>query len=315
MSRKKAFVAVPFFSPADRWMSSRFADALRVEAERKRVEWEFVFPKEGNDLEDVFREQLEGLNGVQVVVVPFWGEDVHGVGGVAVGYAHARGVPVVGVDMGGSERALSLFRALGAPLVVWRGKEDAWDEVARAVLDRMDGRGELAVEFPGLVRHGIDVRPPHGFQGVCRVFGFIEEYVRDDDTLSPSWEKEMLGYARLPFALPLSWAPEKKVTRIRCHRLLVPVFKALFQEIVERGLRPLVRTYGGCFCFRRMRGGSHLSTHSWGIAIDLNPNTNPLGSSGDMAPELVELFGEFGFTWGGTFSRPDPMHFQFCSGY
>lgn len=128
-------------------------------------------------------------------------------------------------------------------------------------------------------------------------------------------EEEMLGYAHIPFSLSLSWAPEKKVTRIRCHRLLVPVFEVLFQELEEGGLRPLVRTYGGCFCFRRMRGGGHLSIHSWGIAIDLNPDTNRLGTPGDMAPELVELFENFGFTWGGIFSRPDPMHFQFCSGY
>jgi len=94
--------------------------------------------------------------------------------------------------------------------------------------------------------------------------------------------------------------------------------------VVKRGdtLRKIAKaqlgdTYGGCFNFRAKRSSSKLSTHSWGIALDLNPETNGMGREGDMAPGIVEVFESFGFTWGGRWSGAgkDPMHFQFCSGY
>ena len=82
-------------------------------------------------------------------------------------------------------------------------------------------------------------------------------------------------------------------------------------------LRDKLRSYGGCFNFRAKRSGSKLSTHAWGIAIDLNPETNGMGRDGDMPAGIVRVFESFGFTWGGRWSGAgkDPMHFQFCSGY
>lgn len=123
--------------------------------------------------------------------------------------------------------------------------------------------------------------------------------------------------AALPFPLPLSWDPAQQVRNLYCHRRLASVFPAVFAEIERRGLRDKLRTYGGCFNFRSKRSGSKLSTHAWGIAIDLNPETNGMGRDGDMAPGIVKVFESFGFTWGGRWSGrgKDPMHFQFCSGY
>ncbi|GEM_PF-682661 len=311
MSCKKALVALPFLGPLGEWVNTRFVDALEGEVRRRGEKWVFVSLGPG----DLPGGVVEAIRDVHFVVILSGVED--GLAGLLLGYSQAMAVPVVGVDLeGGSRGGLSLLRDLGLPLAVLKGtEEEAWRDLAAEVLDEaFPGEGERG-DYPGLLRHGLAIRPPHGYPEICRVFGDIESYVGEDGTLDPSWEKEMLGYASLPFSLPLSWAPEKVVTRIHCHRLLAPVLEGLFQEVVDRGLRPLVRTYGGCFSFRRMRGGGRLSTHSWGIAIDLNPDTNPLGSKGDMAPELVSLFREFGFVWGGAFSRPDPMHFQFCSGY
>ena len=159
--------------------------------------------------------------------------------------------------------------------------------------------------------------PPHGLEAILAEFGDIYSYLRDDGTLEARWETDQLARAVLPFPIPLSWDPAKPARSVYCHRLLVPVFPAVLQEIERRGLRDQVRTFGGCFNFRAKRSGSKLSTHSWGIAIDLNPETNVMGGAGDMPADIVDAFESHGFTWGGRWSGrgKDPMHFQFCSGY
>ena len=306
MSYKRALLVVSLEGALGEWIKSCFVKAFREESLGMGEVWDLL-------VWDGSRDTLELVGKSQGVVVVSGGDG--GVGGLVLGYARALGIPGVGLDLEGG-KGFSPLAGLGFdPLIIESlGDPRAWSITAREVLKRLSPQGEPP-RYPGLVRHGLDIEPPRGYQGICQTFGNIEDYIRDDGTLSPSWEEEVLALARIPFSIPLSWDPSSKARRIRCHKLLVPVFEALFQEVVERGLRPLVRTYGGCYCFRRMRGGSHLSTHSWGIAIDLNPDTNPLGSPGDMAPELVGLFQEFGFTWGGRFTRPDPMHFQFCSEY
>jgi len=162
-----------------------------------------------------------------------------------------------------------------------------------------------------------ELAPPHGLPALLEKFGDIYAYLRDDGTLDARWEPDQLARAALPFPLPLSWDPAKQVRNLYCHRRLATVFPAVFAEIERRGLRSKLRTYGGCFNFRAKRSGNKLSTHAWGIAIDLNPETNGMGRDGDMAPGIVKIFESFGFTWGGRWSGrgKDPMHFQFCSGY
>jgi LysM repeat protein len=158
---------------------------------------------------------------------------------------------------------------------------------------------------------------PRGLDAIIATFGDISAYIRNDGHLKPGWETEHLTTAKLPFAIPLSWDRSRQVKGIYCHKLLAPVISALFSRIDGQGLTSRIRTFGGCFNYRPKRQSSKLSTHCWGIAIDLNPETNRQGTAGDMHPELVEVFREFGFTWGGdwTGKSKDPMHFQYCTGY
>ena len=170
------------------------------------------------------------------------------------------------------------------------------------------------VALPSAVR---TLATPNGFEGVLATFGKIYDFIRDDGNLNPRWESKFLTRAPLPFSIPLSWDRSKKVSRLYCHKKLKTVFPAVFAEIQKQGLRAEIKTFGGCFNFRGKRTSGKLSTHCWGIAIDLNPETNAQGSSGEMHPGVVAVFRQFGFKWGGDWSgrSKDPMHFQFCTGY
>ena len=174
----------------------------------------------------------------------------------------------------------------------------------------LEGETLLPAAATGLV-------PPVGLEQIVATFGNINEFIREDGSLDPRWEAEYLGQTPLPFAIPLSWDQSKSVTNLRCHKKLVDVFRGVFDTVVKEGLSGSIRTFGGCFNYRPKRTSGKLSTHSWGIAIDLNPGTNRQGTSGDMDADVVEVFGQYGFKWGGdwTGSSKDPMHFQFCTGY
>jgi hypothetical protein len=159
---------------------------------------------------------------------------------------------------------------------------------------------------------------PHGLDEIMSVFGDIREYIGNDGQLEARWQLDFLERVALPFPLRLSWDPSRTITRMTCHRRMTHVFASALGRIQERGLQGTVRSFGGCFAFRPQRTGSKLSDHCWGIALDLNPESNPpQGSAGDMDAGLIEIFRRTGFEWGGDWQgkNRDPMHFQFCTGY
>jgi hypothetical protein len=158
---------------------------------------------------------------------------------------------------------------------------------------------------------------PRGLDEIIATFGNIYEYIGTDGQLDPRWQPDFLAKASLPFPLRLAWDPSQVISRMTCHRRMTGVFYSVFASIQERGLQDRITSFGGCFAFRPQRTGSKLSAHSWGLAIDLNPETNQQGSAGNMDLELVEIFRSAGFEWGGGWAGKtrDPMHFQFCSGY
>jgi len=101
-----------------------------------------------------------------------------------------------------------------------------------------------------------------------------------------------------------------------CNKLIIPAFHNVFREIVLRKLSGHLDSFDGCQNIRYIRGSSKkLSTHSWGIAVDLNAQTNPIGAEPKMDSRVVACFEKFGFVWGGNFRRKDGMHFQYVKGY
>lgn len=158
---------------------------------------------------------------------------------------------------------------------------------------------------------------PHGLEEICGIFGDIFGYIAKDHTLDVTWESGFLARIALPFPLTIAWDHSQTVTAISCHRLLASTFTNVFDRIQSAGLQNKITSFGGCFSFRPQRTGTKLSTHSWGIAIDLNPEMNQQGSAGNMHPAVIAVFREAGFQWGGDWhdKSRDPMHFQFCTGY
>jgi hypothetical protein len=69
-------------------------------------------------------------------------------------------------------------------------------------------------------------------------------------------------------------ASSTKVKKISCHKLVADKL-AIFKEIlavygIEKIKALQLDDFGGCFNYRKMRGGTQLSLHSWGVAIDLD---------------------------------------------
>ena len=125
------------------------------------------------------------------------------------------------------------------------------------------------------------------------------------------WWNQNVSTVRLPFVLRLSWDRVKTVRDISVNKQIVDPLYNVFDAIVKARLSVYLWEFGGTTALRKIRGGTEWSVHSWLAGIDLNPDTNKLGSEPTMHEVIVRIFEENGFTWGGRFSRKDGMHFQF----
>lgn len=132
------------------------------------------------------------------------------------------------------------------------------------------------------------------------------------------------GSVALPFAFPLAWDDSQKVTRFACHKRVASSLTKIFAEAAahfgEAEFRRLrLDRFGGCYNYRAMRGGTALSMHSWGIAVDLDPINNQLKWGRDRAsfarPEYEPFWAIVdanGATSLGRAKNYDWMHFQFA---
>jgi hypothetical protein len=159
--------------------------------------------------------------------------------------------------------------------------------------------------------------PPHGLEQILVTFGDIFDYIGPDHKPSSRWQTEFLERIPLPFPIALSWDKTRQVNQITCHKRLASIFAEVFSNIQQAGLQEKITSFGGCFSFRQQRTGAKISTHSWGIAIDLNPLENAQGTAGNMDWGVVDIFRQADFQWGGDWQGKsrDPIHFQFCTGY
>jgi hypothetical protein len=127
---------------------------------------------------------------------------------------------------------------------------------------------------------------------------------------------------QLPYPMRLAWDTDTVVNSMMCHKLVAKNFLDVFNEIQRvygyDKIKELgIDLFGGCFNYRKMRGGNSWSTHSWGIAIDLDPARNLLKETSKTArfarPEykaMIDIFYKHGFESLGREKNYDWMHFQ-----
>ena len=139
----------------------------------------------------------------------------------------------------------------------------------------------------------------------------------------PNQQGSYLTTIQLPYPMRLAWDKNAKVNTMRCHKLVAQNFTNVFNDLLNHyGLAKIqelgIDLFGGCFNFRAMRGGSDYSRHSWGIAIDLDPERNQLKETSKTArfarPEykdMIDIFYKHGFLSLGREKNYDWMHFEY----
>ena len=137
---------------------------------------------------------------------------------------------------------------------------------------------------------------------VKEMFGDFQIKERDGVwiTTELEWREENIQNKRMPI-----------LGITRCHRLMWEPLEGALNQILEEGLEEYLsieewRSSGGCYAPRRINrfdAGGSISRHAWGIAIDINTKSS-------YPPRVVEIFNDWGFAWGGTWTSPDEMHFE-----
>ena len=137
---------------------------------------------------------------------------------------------------------------------------------------------------------------------VKEMFGDFQIKERDGVwiTTEPEWREENIQNKRMPI-----------LGITRCHRLMWEPLEGALNQILEEGLEEYLiieewKSSGGCYAPRRINrfdAGGSISRHAWGIAIDINTKSG-------YPPRVVEIFNDWGFAWGGTWTSPDEMHFE-----
>jgi len=138
----------------------------------------------------------------------------------------------------------------------------------------------------------------------------------------PTPEGSNMVMIKLPYPMRLAWDVKTTVTKMRCHKLVADNFLGVFNELLKvYGLEKIqelgIDLFGGCFNYRKIRGGTALSRHSWGVAIDLDPARNTMKETAKTArfarPEyqpMLDAFYHNGFISLGVEKNFDFMHFE-----
>ncbi len=126
----------------------------------------------------------------------------------------------------------------------------------------------------------------------------------------------------LPYPHKPAWNKATVVHRFQCHeKVSDSLQRVLYRVLDQYGMEEIKRLrldlWGGCLNIRKMRGGTRYSLHSWGIAVDYDPERNRLKWGRDRAhfarPDYDvwwRLWEEEGWVSLGRHRNFDWMHIQ-----
>jgi hypothetical protein len=153
-----------------------------------------------------------------------------------------------------------------------------WGNMTQSAYEQLLKKDSLHIKKPD-VSQAIDVKkryndwPKQDYNSMVKFYGAV-------GTNQTSLQ--------LPYEMILAWDLDSKVTKITCHEKVHDSLKRIFQNTLDHyGLETIkelrLNRFGGCLNVRKMRGGSAWSIHSWGAAIDIDPDRNQLKWGKDKA--------------------------------
>jgi hypothetical protein len=136
---------------------------------------------------------------------------------------------------------------------------------------------------------------------------------------NPTWAAKNLVSWAPPYPMFYSDGQRTPLRHLRFHKKCVEAFDAAFKDVLATLGQAYISAHrldisGGSYCYRVERGGSRLSVHSWGAAIDMDPNHNPFPAKwtgGQMIDiKFADILRKHGLCWRGQNGDVDAMHFQ-----
>ena len=171
------------------------------------------------------------------------------------------------------------------------GPNEIIDAYAQVVLiaDRREVNGDLQIASPSYL---------------TSVFGLPREDLSDE--CQPMTNERLRGKLRIEQVGPI---------RVQMLEPAIESLRNVFEKIerADPDLYARINT-AGALCVRRIRGSTRVSTHAFGLSLDLNID-GKLDTLGDGRTQLgltilADFFRAEGWYWGASFGREDSMHFE-----
>lgn len=151
-----------------------------------------------------------------------------------------------------------------------------------------------------------DLILPPAFSGPAQLILFT----RYDDPRTPGWEAKWLTNWHVQVLHP--WFPKEEII---IHKHFWPLLHDAFTALENAGLHTEIKTSNCCHKVVHLHDSPVLSVHSWGAAIDLNADDNPIGSIGTWSEDFIKVMVQNGIYCGQNWDGSrEPMHFAMVNG-
>jgi len=173
----------------------------------------------------------------------------------------------------------------------------------------------IKIGYTYRLRNSWDLKNPDGTLGLAEVKTLLGEFAYMPTTgvglkIDPVWAAANLNYHQNFHLIGVN---------NNCNKAVAAAIQGAFTDISKAGLSKYIDVaessrYGGCYAGRlnRLAGTfGFVSRHTWGMAIDLNTNTNHQWGTPHMNCDVVRIFRKWGFSWGGNYWPSDGMHFEY----